>query len=177
MGGGSQSSSSENNSKSSSTSRTYASELSTEQLKILQERNAQYTSYFFPELQKAISATNSDSAETAATMANQASQINTAYNSGMQNLNQNLAQQGIAGDASGVQAALNQAQQRGRSSALAQAYYKTLSDNTDKKTALLGIASTMMPKATTDSSYYQESESESSGSGSGSGSGWNATIR
>lgn len=176
MGGGSTESSNESSysnsssSQSSSNSRTFASELSNEQLKILQERNAQYNNLFYPELQKSINATNSDSKETAATMASQAGQINSAFSSGAQNTNQNLAQQGLLGDASGVQAALQQNNERSRSSALAKAYNDTLSENANKKAVLLGIGASMMPKATTSAEYYQESSSQSTSSGEGSGS-------
>jgi len=171
-GGGSIQKSSSDES-SSSKSSTYASELSKEQLKILQQREQQYQDYFLPELKTAVEETNMGSDASNAKMQTQANAINSSYASADKQTNQNLAQQGMLGDSSGVQSALKAANNRSRSSALATAYYNTLASNQTAKQNLLGLGISASPTPTTSAEYYSTSSSQSTGSSSGSGTSWN----
>ena len=191
----SNSSSSQNTSQSS----TSASELSKEQLGILQNREEQYNQYFFPEMQNAIAENTAGSKEFNANMDSQAATVNASYDAAQKATEQTLAQQGLSGDANGVNAALKAANNRARSSSLAQAYYNSLNTANNNKTTLLGTLSGLMTTPTNSAEYYSNSSSQgtsqsqgSSSSESGgksqshseswshavsSGNGWNAALK
>ena len=148
-----------------STSATSESPLSQEQLKILQNRENIFNSYFWPTYQTALENSMSmDSDQSKAQLSSASNQINASYNAAEKQTNQRLAQQGLLGDQSGVQAALNAKNNRARASALSEAYYNTLSNNNSNVTNLLGIGSDLMTKPTSSSQYYTTTTSKSDGS-------------
>lgn len=151
-----------------SNSTTKESSLSKEQLQILQNRENIFNDYFFPELKNSISALDANSSESNATMSLQANQINSAYNAAQKQTNQNLAQQGLLGTGNGVAASLTAQNTRDRASALANAYYNTMSNNASQKANLLGIGASLMTTPTTSAQYHTTSSSSSKGKGSGS---------
>ena len=168
---------------STSNARTKDSALSNAQLKILQDREALFNDTFFPEFKSAISnidqqAENSNvETEKLGTglMKDSADAINLSYDASQKQTRQNLAQQGLLGKGSGVSAALTAANERSRSSALADAYYKTLQDKAslkqqnienqtnwqNQKNTLLGVGATLMTTPTTSAQYHNESSSSS----------------
>ena len=148
---------------SSSKSKTFESALSREQLNILKQREEQYQSTFFPELVSGIKESSVGSETFNAGMQQQAGEINAAFNSSEQKTNQNLAQQGLLGQSSGVQAAVTAANNRARSSALAQSYYNQLTSANQNKYNFLTLGTAMSPTATTSAEYHSDSSSRSSG--------------
>lgn len=192
-------SSNSSSSQNSSQSGTSESELSKEQLQILQNREQQYNQYFFPEIKNAIEENSAGSSAFNATLSSQANNINSSYDAAQKATEQTLAQQGIDGEKNGVNAALKAANNRARSSSLAQAYYNTLSSANSNKNTLLGTLGSLMTTPTNSAEYYSsstsqgtsqsqgsstsesggksESHSESWSSSSGHGSGWNAGLK
>ena len=146
--------------------------------------------FFFPELQKAISENTAGSKEFDAGLAQQASAINTSYNAAQKATEQSLAQQGLKGSQTGIEAAMTAANNRARSSSLAQAYYNQLSQGQQNKMNLLNTMGAMMPQTTNSADYYSsstsqgtsesqsagQSQSKSESKSSSSGKGWNASI-
>ncbi len=165
-------------------SETRASELSNEQLGILQERRQMANNYFFPELQQSIAENTAGTKQFDAGVAQQASAINTSYDAAQKATEQSLAQQGLKGSRTGVEAAMTAANNRARSSALAQAYYNQLSQAQQNKMNLLNTMGAFMPQTTNSAEYYSSSASQSAGQSqsksesqsSSSGKGWNASI-
>ena len=173
-----------------SESGTRASELSNEQLGILQERREMANNLFFPELQKSIEANTAGTKEFDAGMALQANAINTSYNAAQKATEQTLAQQGLKGSQTGIEAAMTAANNRARSSSLAQAYFNQLSQGKQNKMNLLNTMGALMPQTTNSAEYYSssqsqgtsesqsagQSQSKSESSSNSSGKGWNASI-
>jgi len=173
-----------------SESGTRASELSNEQLGILQERRQMANNYFFPELQQSIAENTEGTKQFNAGVAQQANAINTSYDAAQKATEQSLAQQGLKGSRTGVEAALTAANNRARSSALAQAYYNQLSQAQQNKMNLLNTMGAMMPQTTNSAEYYSsstsqgtsesqsagQSQSKSESKSSSSGKGWQASI-
>ena len=148
-------------------SETRESALSMEQLKILQNRESQWNNYFFPELQKAIASSDVNTKEGAAQLSDAANQINASYGASERQINQNLAQQNLLGQGNGVQTALNAANARAKSSALAQAYYNTLSNMSAQKTQLLGLGAGLMATPTQSAAYHETQDQQNQSSGFG----------
>lgn len=149
---------------SSSQASTYESPLSKEQLAILKNRESQYQKYFFPEIVDSLADTN-DTTITTPMMAQQASQINSQYKASNKALDQNMAQRGLSGTASGVGAQLAATQERAKTSSLASSYYNTLLSNQEQKMNLLKLGAGVSPTPTTSAEYLQSSQSNSDGSG------------
>lgn len=152
---------SQNDSYSQNTSQSGSSEsrLSQVQGDIVEKREGMFNNYFFPELQSAVEETKSGSASNKAVMEQNANAINTAYNASQKSTDQTLAQQGMS-SAGGVSAALKAANNRARSSSLAQAYYNQLSASQANKTNLLGMMGDQMTKPTTSAEYHNSSTSQ-----------------
>lgn len=165
MGSGSKS-----KTKNNSVASTYASELSQAQLGILQQREQEYQKYFFPELLSGLENSDSNSEAFKAQFGKTAGEINTTFDANRQRITQGLAQQNMLNSGNGVQAALNQANERARSSALANAYATQLANADANKQNYLQIAAAMSPTPTTSAEYYQTSKSK------GGNSQWSATI-
>ena len=173
-----------------SESGTRASELSNEQLGILQERREMANNYFFPQLQQSIAENTAGSKEFNAGMSQQANAINTSYNAAQKATEQSLAQQGLKGSQTGIEAAMTAANNRARSSSLAQAYYNQLAQGQQNKMNLLNTMGALMPQTTNSAEYYSssqsqgtsesqsagQSQSKSQSSGKSSGNGWNASL-
>ena len=173
-----------------SESGTRASELSNEQLGILQERREMANNYFFPQIQNAIAENTAGSKEFNAGMAQQANAINTSYNAAQKATEQSLSQMGLKGSQTGIEAAMTAANNRARSSSLAQAYYNQLSQSQQNKMNLLNTMGALMPQTTNSAEYYSsstsqstsesqsagQSQSKSESQSSSSGKGWNASI-
>lgn len=156
-------------SSSASASNTYKSELSQEQLGILQSRENQYQKYFFPALQAGIAENTAGSQAFNTRLGKTANEINTAFDANQAKIRQQLAQQNMLGSSSGVQAALQQANERSRASALASAYADQLAAADASKTNYLQVAAAMSPQPTNSAEYY----STSSASGAEKRQGWN----
>ena len=148
---------------------TYSSELSQKQLKILKQREKQYQDFFFPELKNTLAENSAGSAQFNVQFGANAEKVNAAFDANKAKIQQNLAQQGMLGQANGVQAALTQANERARASALANAYAEQLNAaNANKMNALqLGLAAS--PTPTTSAEYYQTNSSKTKNSSSGFG--------
>lgn len=143
-----------------STSSTSESALSLAQLESYNNREQQYNEFFFPELQNALAQTDVNSEAGKAVLNQQTQQINSAFDDSSRQITQNLSQQNLLGNASGVQASLNAQNSRAKASSLADAYYNTLADSNEQKLSLLGLSSSLMTTpTTTGASYYQDSQS------------------
>ena len=160
----SQNSSSSQNSSQSGTSE---SRLSTQQADILESREKLFNSYYFPELQSAIEETKQGSAANRANMELASNAVNTAFDASRKATQQSIAQQGLAGSRTGVEAALTAANNRARSSALAQAYFNQLSQSQNNKTALLQTMGSLMPSPTNSAEYYSSATSQGTSTSSG----------
>ena len=163
------SSTSQNTSTSQQSSRSGTSESRLSQLQgdILQNRENQYNQYYFPELQKAMEEQSAGGGAFNASMNQQAGQINAAYDAAQKNTVQSLAQQGLAGNKNGVEAALTAANNRARSSSLAQAYANQLAQTQSNKNTLLALMGQAMPGTTNSAEYYQNAVSQGSSSSQG----------
>lgn len=146
-------------SQNSSQSGTSESRLSGLQGDIVENREDKFNNFFFPELQNAIEETKTGSGANKAAMEQNANAVNTAYNASQKATDQTLAQQGMS-NAGGVNAALKSANNRARSSSLAQAYYNQLSTSQANKTTLLGMMGDQMTKPTSSAEYYNASASQ-----------------
>lgn len=155
-------------SENSSQSGTRASELSEAQLGILKNREDQYNNFFFPELQKSIQEQTPGSSSFNGAMEQNASTINSGFDAAQKSTEQQLAQQGLSGSRTGVGAALKAANNRARSSSLAQAYFNQLSQSQQNKASLLQTMGALMPSPTNSAEYYQSSESHGTSNSQGS---------
>lgn len=145
---------SQNNSQSGSSE----SRLSQMQGDIVKNREGLFNNYYFPEMQRAIDETKAGSASNKAAMEQNANAVNTAYDASQKSTDQTLAQQGMS-NAGGVNGALKAANNRARSSSLAQAYYNQLSASQANKTQLLGMMGDQMTKPTSSAEYHNSSTS------------------
>lgn len=143
----------------SSSSSTLDSDLSNEQLEILQNRENQYQEWFFPELKKAVANADMNSEEGKALMGQQAQAINSSFDASARQIKQNLAQQGLLGSKGGVQASLDAQNQRAKTSALSAAYANQLGQMGTQKANLLGLGAGLMTTPTTSAQYHSTSTS------------------
>lgn len=144
-----------------SSSNTSESALSKKQLSILNTRESQYQSTFFPEIVSGIQENSVGSETFNAGMQQRAGQVNSAFNASDRKTTQNLAQQGLLGQSSGVQAAISASSNRARSSALAQSYYDQLTSANQNKYNFLTLGTAMSPTATTSADYHSTTKSTS----------------
>lgn len=140
---------------------TYESPLSRAQLEILKLRQQQYQQYFFPEIVKGVQQNSAGTQEFSNQLAANTAQVNAAFDQNRGKIRQNLAQQGMLGQGNGVQAALNQANERARSSALASAYSQQLASADSSRQQYLSLAAGMSPTATTSADYLQSQKAQS----------------
>ncbi len=154
-------------SKNTYTADTYESALSREQLGILKQREAQYQQMFFPELVSGIQQNSVGSQAFNAGMQQRAGEVNAAFNASDRKTSQQLAQQGLLGQSSGIQAAVQAASNRARSSALAQSYYDQLTSANQNKYNFLALGTSMSPTPTSSADYHQTTKSTGKSSGSG----------
>ncbi len=158
---------SQNKSSSSAQSVTELSSLAKTQEAILKERNQDYREYYLPEFKDFYNSLDPDSAAGQAQMGLDAQQVNASFDSAQKQTNQMAAQQGIT--ESGVKLALIAANNRARSSALANAYANQKAQSDEKKAEALASFGNLMPQTTTAAPTVGNSSSESSGSGFGFG--------
>lgn len=146
-------------SKSSSSSKSYESKLAKTQNRILEDREEDYRSYYLPEFQDLYESMTPDSEAGKAQMGLTANQINQSFDSAQKQTNQVMAQQGITG--SGAHLATLAANNRARSSALANAYLNQMAKSTEQKATALANFGTLMPSTTTTAPILQKSSSDS----------------
>lgn len=158
---------SQNKSSSSAQSVTRLSSLAETQEAILKERNQDYREYYLPEFKDFYNSLDPDSAAGQAQMGLNAQQVNASFDSAQKQTNQMAAQQGIT--ESGAKLALIAANNRARSSALANAYANRMAESTANKGNALAQFAQLMPQTTTAAPTVGESSSHSSGSGMGVG--------
>lgn len=151
--------------KSSASSTTELSSLAKTQEQILQERDQVFQDYYLPEFKDFYSSLNPDSAAGSAQMGLNAQQVNASFDAAQKQTKQAMAQQGIAG--SGVNLALLAANNRARSSALANAYANQMAQSSANKGSALAQLGQLMPQTTTAAPTVGESSSSSSGWGAG----------
>ena len=141
----------------SSKSKSYQSSLANTQEGILQTREKFFQDYFVPEFKEAYSALDPDSSAGQAKMGLTANEINTSFDAAQKQTNQVLAQRNMGNTGAG--AALTAANNRARSSALAQAYATNAAESAEKKVSALNTLSTMMPQTTTAAPVLENSKS------------------
>lgn len=152
-----------------SSSATVDSELSNEQLEILQNRENQYNEWFFPELKNAVDNSDPNSPQGQALMEQQSNTINASFESADKQIKQRLAQQGMLGSGNnGVQASLDAQNQRAKTSALSAAYANQLGNMSTQKANLLGIGAGLMTTPTTSAQFHSTSNSQQSAQSTGS---------
>jgi len=150
----------------SSKSRSYSqsnqrgSELSATQNQALQNREKVFYSDFLPMLKSTFADQSAGGAVFNAQVGKQAQEINAGFDAAQKATSQQLAKQNLGGD-SGVTASLKAANERARSSALANAYANTLSGSNTNKINLLQTMAGVMPQTTTAAPVYTTSTSTS----------------
>lgn len=154
MGGGS-------SSKSSGGSITLESSLSKTQAGILKNREQLFQDWYLPTFKSVMEEFDPNSKAGSAAMNLTAGQIDNSFKSAQKQMGQVLAQQNLLGTGAGM--ALTAANNRARSSALADAYANQMSNSTANKAQMLNSMSGLMPSTTTAaptlSFGHQESES------------------
>jgi hypothetical protein len=138
------------------------SSLAETQESILQEREKFFQDYFVPEFKEAYSALDPDSDAGSAQMGLTAKEINTSFDAAQKQTDQSLAQRNLGNTGAG--AALTAANNRARSSALANAYATSAANSADKKVASLGTLAQLMPQTTTAAPTLTETKSKSGSS-------------
>lgn len=128
------------------TSKTTDSALSLAQTQILKERESLFQNWYMPEVKSLLEEFNPNSEAGKAQMSLNANQINQSFNAAQKQTTQSLAQQNLLG--SGAGAALTQANNRARASALANAYTNQMATSTSNKANTLANLSTLMPSTT-----------------------------
>lgn len=122
------------------------SALSLEQARILKQRESLFQNWYMPEVKSLLEEFDPDSAAGKAQMSLNANQINQSFDAAQKQTTQSLAQQNLLG--SGAGAALMQANNRARASALANAYTNQMANSTTNKANTLANLSTLMPSTT-----------------------------
>ena len=123
------------------------SSLANTQEVILKERNQDYRDYYLPEFKDFYSSLSPDSEAGKAKMGLTAKEINTSFDSAQKQTGQIIAQKNL--DWSGVDMALIAANNRARSSALANAYANQQAATTENKGNALAQLAQLMPQTTT----------------------------
>lgn len=136
--------------------------LSTQQAKILKQREEQYQEHFFPEMLNML-AESKDESTTGAMMAPQASAINQSANAAKREFSTAAAQRGISGSGVELQglAGINNASR----SMLADAYYQSKQAQIQQRNTIMQMAGAMSPTPTTAAPVGQSSSSSSAQGG------------
>ncbi len=129
-----------------SSSETRESDLSKAQSKILQEREKQFQSIFFPELQKALKAFTGPTAETDLGVATTQS-LQRGFKTGEEQFGKAMAQRGLRGSGSETLGLANMAS--ARSSALADAMLNAKLSNQSRLLQILQMGGALAPTPTT----------------------------
>lgn len=137
------------------------SQLSQEQAKILQSREAQYQALIFPELRQAITDANSP-AEQSRTAQPVVSAVNSAYTGARTAMNQDLARRGIADSGMAAQGAMSL--QQARVSTLADAYAKAIEAQRQSRVQLMQMGGSLSPQPTSAAPMQSTEKSDTKGS-------------
>jgi superoxide dismutase len=143
-------------------SQSYESELAKTQAAILKAREQVFQNYFLPEYKTFYDSLAPDSEAGKAQMGLTAQEINNSFDAAQKQTVQNLAQRNITQAGAGL--ALLAANNRARSSALANAYANQQVENNKNKLSALGVLAGTMNQTTTAAPMAQET------------SGWSASI-
>lgn len=146
---------------SNSKSKSYESELAKTHNKILIDREEEFQSYYLPEFKDLYASMTPDSEQGQAQMGLTAQQINQSFDSAQKQTDQRMAQQGITG--SGAHLATIAANNRARSSALANAYASQMASSTEQKANALANFAGLMPSTTNAAPVLNKSDSFSVG--------------
>ena len=142
---------------SSSSNRSYQSSLANTQEKILIAHEQEFQDYFLPEFKDFYSGLDPDSEAGKAQLGLTANQINQSFNAAQKQTNQSSARRNLGKSGAGI--ALIAANERARSSALANAYAnQQAASTTNKQNALATLAATM-PASTTAAPMQEENQS------------------
>lgn len=131
----------------STTSSSRQSSLANTQEEILKNREEIFENYYLPEFKDFYSSLSPDSAAGSAQMGLNAQQVNASFDAAQKQTKQAMAQQGLSG--SGVNLAMLAANNRARSSALANAYANQMAASTENKGNALAQFGNMVPSPTT----------------------------
>lgn len=135
------------------------SSLADTQEEILKNREEIFQSYYLPEFKDFYTSLTPDSSAGKAQMGLNAQQINASFDAAQKQTDQAMAQQGISG--SGANLAMIAANNRARSSALANAYAQQMAASTANKGNALAQLGNMMPSPTTAAPVLDSSSSVS----------------
>lgn len=143
---------------SSSSGRSYQSSLANTQEAILKNREQFFQDYYLPEFKELYNSMDPQSSAGQAQMGINAQQINASFDAAQKQTDQMLAQRNLGNTGAG--AALTAANNRARSSALAQAYATMAANSTNQKaTSLANLGNTLMPQTTTAAPMSEEKTS------------------
>lgn len=157
-----------NSSKNKSSAKSELSTLAQAQEDIVRSNYKIFQDYFMPEFKELYNSFSPDSAAGSAQFGLTAGEINNSFDAAQKQTEQALARQNLGGTGAGL--ALVAANNRARSSALANAYANQMAkSNTDKANALGSVLGQFLPKPTTAAPTVSESASKGGGSGWGVG--------
>ena len=145
-------------------SRSYQSSLANTQEEILKNRELFFQDYFIPEFKEVYNSFDPDSESGSAQMGLTSGEINKSFDSAQKQTDQMLAQRNMLDTGAG--AALTAANNRAKSSALANAYATQKASSSDKKAANLAQFSQLMPQTTTAAPILEEGTGRSNNYGS-----------
>lgn len=143
-----------------SSGRTQTTEtaISKQQASILQQRQAQYNAFFFPQLTSMLKEISTPG-QASPTMQKAASDVNAAANTARGDFRASMAQRGLAGSGAAV---LGEAQlQRARSSGLANAILQAREANAARRMQLIQMGGSMSPAPTTAVGFGQDTTQSS----------------
>lgn len=140
--------------------KSYQSSLANTQEDILKQRDAFFQDYFIPEFQEVYNSFDPDSKSGSAQMGLTAGEINKSFDSAQKQTSQILAQRNMAD--SGAGAALTAANNRARSSALANAYATQAAKSSELKASSLSSLGNLMPQTTTAAPVLTEEKTQGS---------------
>ena len=141
----------------SSKSSSRQSSLANTQEAILKSREEIFENYYLPEFKDFYTSLDPDSAAGKAQLGLNAQQVNASFDAAQKQTNQAMAQQGISG--SGANLAMIAANNRARSSALANAYAQQMAASTENKGNALAQLGQMVPSPTTAAPTLESSRS------------------
>jgi hypothetical protein len=129
---------------------------------ILKDRESLFQNFFAPAVNDVIQGFDPDSASGKAQMGLTASEINASFDSAQKQTGQALAQRNMTRSGAGL--ALTAANNRARSSALANAYANQMASSNANKGSTLAAFSSLMPQTTTVAPLEEQGQSTSSSS-------------
>lgn len=143
-------------------SKSKLSSLAKTQESILKNRESLFQNFYVPAMKEVISGFDPDSVSGSAQMGLASNEINNSFDSLQKQTGQKLFQQNLSGTGAGL--ALSAANDRARSSALANAYASQVASSNEKKASALASFGSLMPQTTTAAPVVDRSSSRGSGS-------------